>query len=111
MVGYVFHDSFAAKHADALRRFLEVTREATQILATSPAEWQKLKPLIGVKDNATLEIYRKRYVEGIPNRPIADDEADANKLYTVLARLGGAKLVGTGAKLAPGTYYKAGGEN
>lgn len=111
MVGYVFHDSFAAKHADALRRFFEVTREATQILATSPAEWQKLEPLIGVKDKATLEIYRKRYVEGIPHRPIADDEADANKLYTVLARLGGAKLVGTGAKLAPGTYYKANGEN
>lgn len=110
MVGYVFHDSYAAKHRDALRRFFAVTRQAMHILATSPADWQKLESRIGVHDAATLEIYRKRYIEGIPQRPIAADEADAAKLYTVLAKLGGAKLVGTGAKLAPGTYYKADGE-
>lgn len=111
MVGYVFHDSFATKHRDALRRFLAVTREATQILATSPADWQRLESRIGVHDTATLDIYRKRYIEGIPRRPIAEDEADAAKLYTVLAKLGGAKLVGTGSELAAGTYYKADGEN
>jgi len=110
MVGYVFHDSFAAKHRGALRRFFAMTREAMQILATSQADWQKLAPRIGVHDAATLDIYRKRFVEGIPQRPVAADEADAAKLYSVLARLGGAKLVGTGTKLAPGTYYKADGE-
>jgi NitT/TauT family transport system substrate-binding protein len=111
MVGYVFHDSFAAKHRDALRRFFAVTRQAMQILATSPADWQKLAPRIGVHDAATLEIYRKRYVEGMPQRPISADEADAAKLYAVLAKLGGAKLVGNGSKLDPGTFYKAAMEN
>ena len=111
MVGYVFHDSFAAKHRDALRRFFAVTRQAMEILATSPADWEKLAPRIGVSDAATLAIYRKRYLEGIPQRPIQADEADAAKLYGVLAEIGGAKLVGTGTKLDPGTFYKAAMEN
>jgi len=107
MVGYVFHDSFAAKHADVLRRFFAVTREAMHILATSPAEWQKLAPRIGVSDKAALEIYRKRYLEGLPQRSVAAEEADAAKLYQVLAKVGGPKLVGPGKKLDPGTFYKA----
>ncbi len=94
MVGYVFHDRFAATHRDVLHRFFAVTRQAMEILATSPAAWEKLAPHIGVSDAATLAIYRKRYLEGIPRRPIADDEADAAKLYDALAKLGGAKLVG-----------------
>ncbi len=106
MVGYVFHDSFAAKHRDALRRFFAVTRQAMEILATSPGDWQKLAPRIGVTDAAALAIYRKRYLEGMPQRSAAADEADAAKLYRVLAELGGAKLVGPGTKLDPGTFYK-----
>lgn len=107
MVGYVFHDKFAASHADILKRFFAVTRQAMDILAKSPEDWQKLSSHIGVSDKAALEIYRKRYVEGIPRRPAAADEADAAKLYDVLAKIGGQKLVGSGAKLDPGTFYKA----
>ncbi len=107
MVGYVFHDSFAAKHAELLRKFFGVTREAMQILANSPDEWKKLAPQIGVSDPAILEVYRKRYLEGLPQRPLAADEADAAKLYDVLAKIGGPKLVGNGNKLDPGTFYKA----
>jgi NitT/TauT family transport system substrate-binding protein len=111
MVGYVFHDQYAAKHRDVLKRFFAVTRQAMDILAKSPADWQKLAPRIGASDTPTLEIYRKRYVEGIPQRAAAADEADAAKLYEVLAKVGGPKLVGAGTKLDPGTFYKAGTEN
>jgi NitT/TauT family transport system substrate-binding protein len=111
MVGYVFHESFAKKHRDVLRRFFAVTQQAMEILATSPADWQKLAPRIGVSDTAALEIYRKRYVEGIPHRPVGSDEADAAKLYRVLEQVGGAKLVGPGKELDPGTFYKPTMEN
>ena len=111
MVGYVFRDSFAAKHRDALRRFFAMTRQAMEILASSSADWQKLAPRIGVSDPAALEIYRKRYLEGIPQRSVAAEEADAAKLYRVLAQIGGRKLVGSGAELDPGTFYQAPKEN
>ncbi|HEY1735462.1 MAG TPA: ABC transporter substrate-binding protein [Methylovirgula sp.] len=107
MVGYVFHDHFASTHADVLKRFFAVTRQAMDILANSQDEWTKLAPRIGVSDPAALAIYRKRYLEGLPRRPIAAEEADAAKLYDVLAKAGGEKLVGPGKTLDPGTFYKA----
>jgi len=104
MIGYVFDAAWAAKNRGAVDRFLDVARQAKEILANSDAEWQRIAPLIGTADAATLRIYRDRYREGIPRRPIADEEEDARRLYRVLARIGGAELVGPADELAAGTY-------
>jgi NitT/TauT family transport system substrate-binding protein len=106
MVGYVFNEAFAAAHPKTLAAFLGATREAKHILLTSDAEWQRLAPLTGAPDAATLKIYRDRYRQGIPLRPVAQEEADARVLYRVLAGLGGEALVGPGKELAPGTFYR-----
>jgi NitT/TauT family transport system substrate-binding protein len=106
MIGYVFDEAWAAKRRGAAERFLETTRKAKDILASSDAEWQRIAPLIGTIDSAALKIYRDRYREGIPRRPTADEETDARTLYRVLARLGGAELVGPADELAPGTFYR-----
>ena len=106
MVGYVFDETYAANHADLLRRFFKMTAAAQDILAHSPDDWKKIGEKIGVTDPATLEIYRKRYLEGAAHRPVAAEEADARKLYLVLAKIGGAKLVGPAAELDSGTFYK-----
>jgi NitT/TauT family transport system substrate-binding protein len=105
MVGYVFDETFAARHADLLRRFFAMTAEAQDILAHSTADWRKIGQKIGVTDPAALEIYRKRYLEGAAHRAVGEEEADARKLYLVLAKVGGAKLVGPAAELDPGTFY------
>ena len=90
-----------------MARFLSVTAKAKEILAASDAEWQTIAPLTGAPDDATLRVYRDRYREGIPRRPIVDEEADARVLYRVLAQLGGRDLVGTATELDPGTFYQA----
>ena len=43
----------------------------------------------------------------IPDRSVAEYEADAKVLYEFLRQLGGEKLVGAGNELAPGTFWKA----
>jgi NitT/TauT family transport system substrate-binding protein len=106
MIGYVFDEAWAARNRGALERFLDTTRKAKDMLANSDAEWQRIAPLIGSVDAATLAIYRNRYREGIPRRPIADEETDARTLYRTLAQLGGAELVGPAPDLAPGTFYR-----
>jgi NitT/TauT family transport system substrate-binding protein len=106
MLGYVFDERWAAQHRDAVARFIAVTRQAKEMLASSDDEWQRIAPLAGVAEPAALKVLRERYRAGIPHRPIADEEADARVLYRVLARLGGAELVGPAGELAPGTFYR-----
>jgi NitT/TauT family transport system substrate-binding protein len=108
MLGYVFDATWAAKNSEALARFLAVTRQAKEILAGSDAEWERIAPLTGAADAATLRSYRERYREGIPRRPVDAEEADARTLFRVLAEQGGASLVGAAAALAPGTFYRSG---
>jgi NitT/TauT family transport system substrate-binding protein len=107
MIGYVFDEEWGNANHDAVTRFIAMTREAKEILATSDAEWEKIAPLTGAVDAATLRAYRDRYREGIPRRPIADEEADARVLYRVLAAIGGREIVGPAQELAPGTFYHA----
>lgn len=106
-VGYVFDESWAASHRDAVARFIAMTRKAKQLLVTSDAAWEKIAPLTGTTDATMLKTYRDRYRDGIPRRSITDEEADARVLYRVLAETGGRDLVGPAAELDPGTFYHA----
>jgi NitT/TauT family transport system substrate-binding protein len=106
IVGYTFDGAWAARNRSTVDRFLDATRQAKDILAASPNEWQRLAPRIGVSDASALAIYRQRYGEGIVRRPPAEEEADARALYRVLAEIGGAELVGPARELAAGTFYR-----
>ena len=78
MLGYVFDGAWAARNRAALDRFLDASRQAKEILASTPAEWQRLAPRIGVADPAALALYRTGYSEGIPRRP---DELEPGSFY------------------------------
>jgi NitT/TauT family transport system substrate-binding protein len=106
IVGYTFDGAWAARNRSTVDRFLDATRQAKDILAASPNEWQRLAPRIGVSDASALAIYRQRFGEGIVRRPPAEEEADARALYRVLAEIGGAELVGPARELAAGTFYR-----
>jgi NitT/TauT family transport system substrate-binding protein len=106
MLGYVFDEGYARTNADTLARFLAAAREAKRLLATSDAEWDRIRPLTMAPDDASFAAYRKRYRDGIPTRSLDEEEADARTLFAVMAEYGGAELVGPGKALDPGTYYK-----
>jgi NitT/TauT family transport system substrate-binding protein len=106
LLGYVFDESWASRNRELVARFIAVTRKAKEILATSDAEWERIARLVAPGDAASLNNYRDRYREGIPRRPIAEEEADARILYQVLASVGGSDLVGPARELQPGTFYQ-----
>ncbi len=110
MVGYVFNEAFAKDNLKAIQGFVRAAAKANELLATSDAEWDRLKPLMGENDpsfnEATFEALRRHYREGIPERSSAAEEADAKVLYQFLRELGGKKLVGSGTELAPGTFWQ-----
>jgi len=105
MTGYVFSESFAAEHKDALRRYFEAAAKAREILSQDPSAWEPIKARLKLKDDAALEMYRKRYLDGIPRRTIAEEADDARILYRALADIAGKDLVGEAAELDVGLFY------
>ncbi len=108
MVGYVFSEAWAKENLKAVEGFLRAAAKADELLATSNEAWDAIRPLMRAEDDATFEALRRRYREGIPERSIAENESDAKVLYQFLREFGGEKLVGSGAELAPGTFWKGG---
>ena len=104
-LGYVFHDKWANDNPDSAKGLVKASAQAKDVLANSDDEWLRLAPIIRA-EGKELERLRDRYREGIPKRPVAEEEADAGKLYRVLAEIGGEKLVGSAPEMAPGTFWR-----
>jgi NitT/TauT family transport system substrate-binding protein len=105
LVGYVFPERLAETKHELIDRFLTVTRKANQLLSQSDAEWDAIRPLMQVDDDATFSAFKTATKDGMPHRPIADEEADARLLFKVLSDIGGADLVGPTTTLDSGLYY------
>ena len=104
-IGYVFNEEWANEHKDAMLGFVKASKQAKELLASSDAEWDRLRPLMRIDDDAVFKNTVKRFREGIPNRPIAEEEADTAKVYDALVKLGGEELVGKATTMSPGTFW------
>lgn len=106
MIGAVFSTQWAKAHPAALAGYRRASAAAKTILAESDAEWDALRPLMRAESEAVFLRLRDRFRAGIPRRPVAEEEADAARLYAVLAREGGARLLGPAPALVPGTFWR-----
>lgn len=104
-IGYVFREAWADENPDMAKGLVKASAQAKALLAKSDGEWLRLAPLVRA-EGKELETLRDRYREGIPRRPVAEESADADKLYRVLASIGGKKLVGDAPGMAPGTFWQ-----
>ncbi|HSG94624.1 MAG TPA: ABC transporter substrate-binding protein [Afifellaceae bacterium] len=104
-IGYVFNETWANDHIETVLGFVQASRDAKALLAISDEAWERLKPLMKASDAAVFDTLVKRYRQGIPARPIAEEAADTARIYDYLARVGGEKLVGKAKAMAPGTFW------
>jgi len=104
MTGYVFTERFAHEHADALNRYLDAAAKARAALARDPSVWAPIKARLNVPDKA-FEIYRSRYLEGLPKRSVAEEAVDAAALYRAIVEAGGNDLVGGAPELDKALFY------
>ncbi len=105
LLGYVFRESLGEARRDDVMAFVNATHEAKRIMSISDAEWERLRPLMRAKDDATFVALRAGFRHGIPFHWRAKQREEAAKLYSILAQFGGEKLVGTSDELAPGTFW------
>jgi NitT/TauT family transport system substrate-binding protein len=106
LIGYAFSEDFAASHKRTIDRFIAAAQSADDIMLRSDEEWDALRPLMSAEDEWTFKAYRDRTRDGIPQRPVTAEEADARTLFRTLATVGGPELVGPRQELDPGLYYQ-----
>ena len=103
LLGFVFKEDWAAAHPAAVAGLQAASRDAKTLLATSDAEWVRLRPIINPTNDAEMEQLKAGYRAGIPVAGPIDTKA-ASALLRVLSDIGGAELVGDGRELQAGTF-------
>ena len=98
LLGYVF-DEDRGGDRKTLADFAAASRQAKALLASSDAAWDPVRPRMQAEDERTFEVLKRYFIEGIPRRELAAEQADAERLYAVLARLGGERLIGPAESL------------
>lgn len=101
LVGFLFKDNAKPQ---VLEAFGKAVRRAEALLSDNPDAWKAIRPLMQAKDDETFEALKRAFLRGIPRKPRANEIADAQSFFSVVAELGGAPLVGT-ARTIPDSLY------
>ncbi|MCJ2131139.1 ABC transporter substrate-binding protein [Methylobacterium sp. E-045] len=109
LIGYLFEGATVSDKAEAIAGFARASRTAKEMLANDPTTWDVVRPLMSAEDEPTFEALKRDFLAGIPRRPLATERTDGERLFGVLARLGGERLVGAGKTLPAGLYFDGAG--
>ena len=104
-IGYTFSQRWAEQNPALINGFLTASGQARAILATSDAEWQRVKPMTGAADDAELARLRDWYRRGSPRNWGEAERRAATQLFELLASVGGPDLVGPITAVPPGTFW------
>jgi len=103
-IGYVFKQSWANDHKQAVNSFFNAGKQAKNQLCTADAAWQKISPLIQ-DDLSTQAKLRQRYCEGGIEHWGEAEQLAAGRIYTMLRQLSNNQLTGQAENLQPGTFW------
>jgi NitT/TauT family transport system substrate-binding protein len=102
LVGYVFDADWARDNPAAIAGFLAATAGAMHILATDPAEWQRIRKLMDAPGEALFAALRTRFLAGIGQPSAAMLERQASQLLAILAADG----LQPQTALPPGVFWQ-----
>jgi NitT/TauT family transport system substrate-binding protein len=107
LVGFVFHEDWARQNPAAVNGFLVAAGAAEDLLVTSAAEWQQIRPLMDAPDDKLFQHLKQRFISGVAHPSAAEQERAASRLFEVLLRTGGAQATGGLTQLPDGIFWPA----
>ncbi len=107
LLGYVLKGELLRENPELVKALADASRDAKDLLSTSDAEWDRLRPRMNAATDAQFKALKAGYVAGIP-KPGPVDEVAAGKMLKLMADLGGSDLVGTATELPEGLFVQPG---
>ena len=83
VLGYLFPEPWAQANEALLQRFASALRQSKHELASEPAYWQAIRPLMRAEDEAVFAALRDSFVAGIPQPLDAARIADLQRLLVL----------------------------
>lgn len=103
LLGYVLKESYLAKNPGIGQALYQASRAAKDKLASDDAAWQAIRPRMNAKTDAQFEALKRDWIAGIPPAG-TPNAAEAGKVLTLMAELGGERLVGKATTLPDGLF-------
>ena len=107
LLGYVIRGEMLRDTPDLAAGLAAASRQAKELLATSDAAWDALRPQMNADTDAEFQALKAGFRAGIP-APGPVDEAAADRMLRLMADLGGAELVGDMTALPAGVFVQPG---
>lgn len=104
-LGYIFKQSWADQHKQAVKQFVDAGKQAKQTLCSSDAAWQKIIPLTKIDDEKTLKHLRQNYCAGNIEHWGEAEQKAIEKVYLLLHKQSKQALTGKSEQLKPGTFW------
>jgi NitT/TauT family transport system substrate-binding protein len=106
LIGWTFRKDMANKNKKLYNSFIKASHEAKDILLSSQKEWERIKPLMKTKDNKTFEALRDGYRQGAIKEFNDSTFKASTKVFEILLKEGGKKLVGKSKSLQKDTFWE-----
>lgn len=104
-VGWTFNRDFALKNKELINSFLNASLSSKKLLDSSDEEWNRIRPLMKVKDDITFEALKNGYKKGIIKKFDKTNIESQEKIFEILLKEGGTKLVGDSLSLEKETFW------
>ncbi len=94
MLGWVFDNDWALQNQARINGFLTASYQAKRLLRTADAEWDSIRAIMNVDDDAVFQRLREGYRAGIPEQFGAAEIAAIQHVYSLLGEAPNATLPG-----------------
>ena len=105
LIGWTFNRDFAQKNTKVINSFLQASYETKKLLSTSVEEWNRIKPLMKVKNDEMFKALKNGYINGIVKNFSSIHIENSRKVFNILYKEGGRNLVGKSTSLDSDTFW------
>ena len=105
LIGWVFSEKFAYENKKLVNDFLQASYETKKLLSDSNIQWLRIKKQMKAKNENIYNSLVEGYRAGIPKKFANEERESAKKVFDILVKEGGKKLVGDSKTLAEGTFW------